>query len=413
MATTTTPQPPRRPATALVRPLALAALGTLAALAPAHAQGPDPQREPPRYTLFDLPSLGGGISEGRSIDARGMVTGFSDRADGARHAALWLDEEVHDLGTLGGPHSAVVFRGNNNRALVVGIAQREDLDPRQEAWSCSAFFPGGLDDPTGHVCRGFAWWQGGMKEMPTLGGTHSFAAGANNRGVVVGWAENEVEDLDCVLPQRLQFRPVLWDPRTDELRELPPFPGDEVGTANAVNDRGQVVGISGICGEAVGGVSAIHAVLWEDGEAIDLGNLGAEVWNTPVAINEAAEVVGFAGLPSGFLGAFYWSEETGIEPLGTLREEHVHSEAWGIDNRGRAVGISCDAAFLDCRAFLWQEGEMFDLNDLTPAGAPHLRTARDISDRGMITGQAIDAATGARRAYLAIPTPGRRGPGGE
>ena len=34
--------------------------------------------------------------------------------------------------------------------------------------------------------------------------------------------------------------------------------------ATAINDKGQVVGISGACGVAVGDVSAAHAVIWEN-----------------------------------------------------------------------------------------------------------------------------------------------------
>lgn len=74
-------------------------------------------------------------------------------------------------------------------------------------------------------------------------------------------------------------------------------------------------------------------------------------------------------------GAFQWTEEGGIQPLGTLREDHVHGEAWDINERGQAVGLSCDASFADCRAVLWHDGAMTDLNDLVvPGYANHLRT---------------------------------------
>ena len=77
------------------------------------------------------------------------------------------------------------------------------------------------------------------------------------------------------------------------MQELPPLPGDSTSTANAINDLGQVVGISGACGVAIGDVSAAHAVLWENGVPIDLGNLGGHTWNTPAAINNHGTVVGF------------------------------------------------------------------------------------------------------------------------
>src|SRR5262249_57391142 len=114
--------------------------------------------------------------------------------------------------------------------------------------------------------------------------------GANHRGEIVGWAENTVHDPTCVPPQVLQFRAVEWGPGPDEIRELPPLPGDTVSAATALNSRGQVVGISGICDRAVGRFSAIHAVLWEKGTVADIGNLGGGAWNTPMALNEWCDV---------------------------------------------------------------------------------------------------------------------------
>jgi probable HAF family extracellular repeat protein len=386
-----------RPALSITPFLLLAAL---AALIPGTTQAQ-------AYLVIDLPSLGGNVSEGRVVDQLGIVSGYSDLPGGAeRHAVLWIDQQAHDLETLGGPNSAVVFGDGNHRGMIVGISETGALDPLDEQWSCSFFLKG--DTP--HVCQGFFWHDGEMTELPTLGGNHSFATDVNDRGLVTGWAENEVVDPTCTPPpdgtQVLQFRGVVWNPGTGELRELLPVAGDSVTTANALNNGGQIVGISGDCGVAVGGVSARHAVLWNnDGTTTDLGNLGGDVFNTPLAINEDGEVVGFAGLPSGFLGAFYWAEGDDMVSLGTLQEDHVHSEAWGVNNDGQAVGLSCDAAFADCRAFLWQDGTMVDLNDpeVTPGYSKHLRTARGINDAGMITGQAIDPATGARSAYLAIP----------
>lgn len=385
--------------------LLLAVLTTLTAAA-GRAAEEEEEKEPPRYLVLDLPSLGGRVSEGRSVDNLGIVSGFSNLpGDATRRAVLWIDREAHDLGTFGGPNSAFVFRGTNRAGAFTGIAETEELDPLGEAWSCSAFFPG---EPSGHVCRGFAWIDGERYELPALGGTHSFAADVNDRNQVAGWAETEVVDVTCTPPpagtQVLQFRAVRWDPRTGELEELPPAAGDSVSSATALDNGGRVVGISGDCGIAVGGVSARNAVLWEtDGTLTNLGNLGTEEWNTPLAINDRGEVVGFAGLASGFVGAFHWSGAGDMEPLPALKEDHVHSEAWGLNARGQAVGVSCDAAFADCRAFLWHGGAMLDLNDLAPGNPHHLRSARGINDAGMITGQLVDAETGERRAYLAVP----------
>src|SRR5215831_3757518 len=133
-----------------------------------------------------------------------------------------------------------------------------------------------------------------MTPLPTFpGGYSSYATAANNRGQVVGWAENAVHDPSCDPNfQVLQFRAAIWEP-DGTMRELPPLPGDSTSAATAINDKGQVVGISGACGIAVGGVSAAHAVIWNNGVPTDIGNLGGHSWNTPTAINNHGTVVGF------------------------------------------------------------------------------------------------------------------------
>jgi len=45
-----------------------------------------------------------------------------------------------------------------------------------------------------------------------------------------------------------------------------------------------------------------------------------------------------------------------------------------------------------------------DLTDLTRPGSPHLLYANDINDRGEFVGEALDVATGASPAFLAIPS---------
>jgi probable HAF family extracellular repeat protein len=358
-----------------------------------------------RYRVAHLPSLGGSSSLGSSINDRGWIAGRSNLpGNQTRHAVLWRGGVARDLGTLGGPNSNVVWPVKNVRGIVTGIAQTDEPDPNNEAWSCSAFFPA----PTarGFQCLGFVWRDGQMRPLPTLGGTHGFATGANNWGQVVGWAENTVHDPTCVLPQVLQFRAVLWGPGEHQIRELPPLPGDSVSAATAINDRGQVVGISGICDDAVGKFSAIHAVMWENGVPRDLGNIGGRAWNTSMAVNLQGDVAGFGNVsvtPNGeFNGrAFLWTKQGGIRDLGTLPGD-VFSQAYGINVWRQVVGRSCDADF-NCRAFLWQHGVMTELKQLVPGYTGTLTIAADIDDLGRITGQALDPATGTFVAYAATP----------
>jgi probable HAF family extracellular repeat protein len=354
-----------------------------------------------RYSIVALPTLGG-TSRGNAINARGFVAGYSILLDGARHAASWENEAVTDLGTLGGPNSSVAWPGLNNRGTIVGIAETADMDPLAEDWSCSAFF----GSVTHHVCRGFVRTGGVMRALPTLGGINGFATSVNNEGQIVGWSETPVHDPTCVAPQVLQFRATLWDAKTLAPTELPPLRGDSTSAATGINERGQVIGISGDCGVAVGAFSARHAVLWDHGTVTDLGNFGGQAWNTPMDINAAGDIVGFSDLPGDEDGnsrehAFLWTRKDGMRDLGTLPGD-LTSEASGINSRRQIVGISCGA--VTCRAVIWLNNEIFPLDSLTNlAPGDNLGAAQDINDAGQITGRINQASTGKRLAFLATP----------
>jgi len=358
------------------------------------------------YHVTNLQSLGGTSSVGYSVNDRGWVAGRSNLpGNQTRHATLWRKGALTDLGTLGGANSAVLWPVKNVRGIVTGIAQTAEPDPLNEKWSCGFFFPAATG--RGTRCLGFKWKNGVMTRLPTLGGTHGFATGSNNLGQTVGWAENTMHDPTCVLPQVLQFRAVMWGPRNGQISELPPLPGDSVSAATALNDHSQVVGISGICDQAAGRFSAIHNVLWENGNPVDIGDLGGVAWNTPMAISQDGDVVGFANASAADEGnfnprAFLRIEGQPIQNLGTLPGD-VTSQALGINRWRQAVGQSCDVDD-NCRAFLWQNGVMTDLNDLVGFGYNDvLTTANDIDDFGRITGQGFDDDAGQFVAFLATP----------
>jgi probable HAF family extracellular repeat protein len=389
----------------------LIALCFVAALAPAHAQGPEAVKAQTQYQVSNLPGLGGTNSGGNSINNQSWVAGYSRlTGDQTRHATLWRSGSLSDLDTLGGPNSSVTWNIKDTAGVIVGISQTATPEPLGEIWS-SFFFYGG-PFRAGYINLGFVWEQNQMRGLPNFpGGNNGFATGANNLRQAVGWAENGVHDAACVSPQVLQFRPAMWSlGPPDQIHDLPLIPGDTSGAATTINDNGQIVGISGICDQAVGRHTAKHAVLWENGGVTDLGNLGAQWWNTPTAINQRGDIVGFAGDPAFIEGdivhAFMWTREDGIrhlKPLPRRTPKHIDSEAYGINEARQVVGVSCDADFVDCRAVVWDHGNIpTDLNDLKGSFSARLETAKDINDNGEITGRAVDG-NGVRTAYLAIP----------
>ncbi len=376
---------------------ALAAAATLTVGAVAADSTDNFRHKRSDYRVVTLSSLGGAENAGNSINDLNLVGGFANLPDNnSRHAMLWLYGFRFDLGTLGGPNSAIAWPVKNTNGLVSGIAQTTTPQPRGETWSCRSFFA----TPTraAATCLGVVWEEGQIRALPTFGGDNGFATGANNRRQVVGWAENKIEDSTCVAPQIYQFRAALWGPGKNEMRQLPPLGNDRTSAATAINNKGQVVGISGACGTAVGGVSAEHAVMWDKDKTIFLGTLGGVAWNTPMALNERGDVVGFSNVSEADgaafnAQAFRWTRGRGIENLGVLPGDSL-SQALGINDKGQIVGISCTAGFASCRAFLFDHGVMLDLNEFLPDDyADHLFTANDINNNGQITGQAIKAGT--------------------
>jgi probable HAF family extracellular repeat protein len=360
------------------------------------AQNQKGLNKPPHYSVRNLGALGGTSSSANGINNKEWVSGSANiTGDTAQHAFFWTEEDgMKDLGTLGGPNSLVNWPVRDDRGLVVGVSETSMADPLGENF-CG--FGNHL------TCLGFLWQEGAMTPLPTLGGNNSYASGINNRGQAVGIAENTTPDPTCLTaPQVLDWKPVIWGPQKGQIRELPLLPGDSTGAAIAINDRGQVAGASGIC-QSPSLANAVHAVLWDGGSVIDLGSLGGTTHNAATAISSHGHVVGFSNLPGDVNShAFLWTQDRGMKDLGTLTGD-VFSAAFGINNKDQVVGLSCDANG-NCRAFLWQNGVLTDLNTLIPPGSPlFLFYAGDINSRGEIVGEAFEQSTGGAPAFVATP----------
>lgn len=395
---------PKQYALALTLVVALALPGGLA------AQKAPQSRHVTNYRVFTLPNtVGGTISGANAINDLGWAMGFVDSpGNTTSEAATWIEGKMIKLGTVGGPNSSVPWESvKNNQGLIVGISDTSIVQPRGEVFSCVA---AGFIPSSGNTCLGFLWQPPGfISALPTLGGDNGFATGINNKGQVIGWAETSYEDPTCVLPQVLQFLPYVYDVKTKKITALQVYPGDSDGTANALNDKGQMAGISGICSVAVGGASAIHAVFWQDQNStpIDMGNLGGMAWNTPTSMNRKGEVVGF-GNPSGDQNAgfnamaFYWRQGTVMQNLGTLPQDS-NSIAYAINKQGVIVGQSFGGPN-GSHAFIYQDGIMTDLNSLMIGhNSLTLVYANDVDDSGVIVGGATNAKTGVTSAFVAIP----------
>jgi probable HAF family extracellular repeat protein len=148
-----------------------------------------------------------------------------------------------------------------------------------------------------------------------------------------------------------------------------------------------------------------HAVLWQNGSATatDLGNLGGSTNNVAFAINEQGQIVGISGLSgNAAVHAFLWQNGGPMQDLLTLPGD-VLSIAYSLNDAGQIVGQSCDAKG-NCRACLWQNGSITDLNTLiAPSSPAHLLVAFDVNNQGQIVGQAYDRNTGNTTGFVATP----------
>src|ERR1017187_3466171 len=381
----------------------IAAGSLLAALALAQPQ--------PRYTVTDLGTLRGGtFSQATALSNNSIVSGLSTVADGTQHAVLWYQGRIIDVSKPGllGPNSGAFGINPSGQAAV--LAESLAKDPKNENFCAYG---------TGLKCLPFFWQGGMMTPLPLLGGNNGSIGNINNRGEVVGIAENGNSDPDCphtvspsgTGPHVLDFEAVVWGPRQGEIRVLRPLPHYTVGVALWINDLGEAVGASGTCANT--GLPPLafgpHAVIWErDGTAHDLGNLGGTA-NMGLSINNQGQVVGASTLTDKSMPteshAFLWTKETGkMRDLGTLSGDTA-SAGLGINDGGDVVGASCDADG-NPRAYLWRNGVMTDLNTLVPAGSPlFLLFAGAINNRGEIAGWGVTEA-GDVHAFLATPSNG-------
>ena len=291
---------------------------------------------------------------------------------------------------------------------------------------------GFIQDSSGHE-HAFAWRDGTLTNLAPLmdpNTTQSRATGNNDRGDIVGFFFDAPSDsfVNVLLPRgggaatRIDgvpgtsstslvdindHRQILGNSLADDfstnrvfivengnLMELPPLAGDTTAVGTVLNERGEVLGVSGA------GL-ARHVVIWDDAEPVALNIPAAGVARD---LNDRKQVVGEVSTGEGS-NAFLWERGT-FTQLPSLAGA-VRTGAYSVNNAGEIVGTA--ALSTASRATLWNDGQVSDLNDLILASDPQqpfvtLEQAPLINDHGVIVATGRDSRFPQElRTYLLTP----------
>ena len=229
--------------------------------------------------------------------------------------------------------------------------------------------------------RTFVWERGELKDIGTLGGPDAVPGpGCDNQrpGVVVGSSYTSYTPNDTTGVPTID--PFLWD--NGDMIDLGNLGGTD-SNGQCANNRGDVIGQSNLPGDLVR-----HAFVWHKGRMKDLGTLGGD-FSEAIWINDDGDIAGSADLPTPDIhDAVRWRHGH-ILDLGTV-DGDACSRGRAINSKGQIVGGSSDCRnFL--HAFVWEDGgPMLDLNTLIPSDSGlQLTNAFNINDRGEILAKSV------------------------
>ncbi|MFD1147273.1 hypothetical protein [Saccharothrix hoggarensis] len=212
--------------------------------------------------------------------------------------------------------------------------------------------------PSGYHQERAAVWRDGRHTSLPVSGAHLSLSAINDAGVIVG-SKAPMFGTDAHA-----FRCA-----GTTCSRLADAPGTGPYSVTAVNEAGVVVG------NRQG-----QALMWADGQVVVLAPAGG-VANSPQALNERGDVVGWTTDANGVRRATLWPLGGKPVDLGVPGP----SEAVAVNDRGDVIGWTSSAG--SPRAFLWRAGVVEYLSSL---GGTHTRPVA-LNERGTIVGESTTA----------------------
>lgn len=296
-----------------------------------------------------------------------------------------------DLGTFGGPNSGVFLLDGgqilNSQGTVAECAETTTADPDYPNFNPFLPTPRAPDPLIFHT---FSWQNGALRDLGALPGVNSSCESwISGNGLIVGASENGTIDPLTGWPA---MEAVLW--KNGQVINLGTFGGNE-SFAIGVNNRGEVVGAAANAipdpfSVFFGWGTQTRGFLWQNGVIQDLGTLGGPD-ALATQINERGQIFGASYISS------IPNPVTGIPPFDAFLYENGKMEdipnAFGgtqvnpfwANNQGELVGNASLPGETMFHPFLWDGGPLLDLGTF----------GGDFGDANMVndTGEIVGAAT--------------------
>ncbi len=208
-----------------------------------------------------------------------------------------------------------------------------------------------------------------LTDLGTLDGNAAFALGINNQGDIVGTSRT----TDSPRPQ------LAFLASDGELQNLGTLEGSTFSRAFRVNNQGEAVG------EAFTSTGASRAVLWRDGELVELAPGVSAVAND---VNNRSQVVGTSGG-----SAVLWHSDGSLTRLGAISNDPAAtSRGNAISENGRIVGFAQTDILSSfgsrvSHAFLWNGREILDLGALVDE--TNFSQAFGVNARSEVVGESV------------------------